>query len=55
MILLRKHEYQEATEQMQQYLGLVKEPAQVEEGKKELAEIKRLSAGSISAGVPEKR
>jgi len=54
MILLRKHEYQQASEQIQQYLALVKEPAQVEEGKKELAEIKRLSASSSSPGREEK-
>ncbi|HYA23234.1 MAG TPA: tetratricopeptide repeat protein [Terriglobales bacterium] len=44
MILVRKHQYREASEQLQQYLGLVKQPAQVEEAKKELAEIARLSA-----------
>ena len=55
MILLRKHEYQQATEQMQQYLSLVKEPAQVEEAKKELAEIARLSASSNSPAVRQEK
>jgi tetratricopeptide (TPR) repeat protein len=55
MILLRKHEYQQASEQMQQYLNLVKEPAQVAEAKKELAEIARLSAGSNSPAVREEK
>lgn len=52
MILLGKHEYQEASEQMQQYLGLVKEPAEVEAAKKELAEIARLSAGASAPATP---
>jgi tetratricopeptide (TPR) repeat protein len=55
IILLRKHEYQQATEQMQQYLSLVKEPVQVEEAKKELAEIERLSASSTSLAVPQQK
>lgn len=55
MILLRKHDYQQASEQMQQYLSLVKEPAQVEEAKKELAEIARLSASSNSPAAPHEK
>lgn len=53
IILLRKHEYQEASELMQQYLSLVKEPAEVEAAKKELAEIARLSASVHQSTVPQ--
>jgi len=52
LILLSKHEYQAASEQMQQYLSLVKEPAEVEAAKKQLAEIARLSASASSPAGP---
>jgi tetratricopeptide (TPR) repeat protein len=55
IILMRKHEYRDASEQMQQYLSLVKRPAEIEEAKKELAEIERLSASLGSASVQEEK
>lgn len=55
IILMRKHEYREASEQMQQYLSLAKRPAEVEEAKKELAEIERLSTSPGSAALPEEK
>jgi tetratricopeptide (TPR) repeat protein len=55
VVLMRKHEYRQASEQMQQYLNLVKQPADVQEAKKELAEIERLSASPSSAEVQEEK
>jgi tetratricopeptide (TPR) repeat protein len=55
MILLQKHDYPGATEHMQRYLSMAKDAAELEEGKKQLAEITRLSAtASISAGSDKK-
>lgn len=56
MILLRKKEYREASEHLQQYLLLAKQPAEIEETKKQLDEIARLSASpSPSAATTEKK
>jgi tetratricopeptide (TPR) repeat protein len=55
MILMRKHEYRAASEQMQQYISVTKQPAEIEEAKKQLAEIERLSPGPNSAAVQEKK
>lgn len=55
MILMRKHEYREASEQMQQYITVIKQPAEIAEAKKQLAEIERLSAGPSSATVQEEK
>jgi tetratricopeptide (TPR) repeat protein len=55
IILIQKHEYAQASQQIQQYLALVKQPAEIEEAKKELAEIARLTASPSSAAVQEKR
>ncbi|HVO79608.1 MAG TPA: tetratricopeptide repeat protein [Terriglobales bacterium] len=49
MVLMEKHEYQEAAVHMRQYLRLVHNPADVGEAQKQLAEIARLST---TAGVP---
>lgn len=49
MILLRKQEYREASEHLEQYLALAKQPADIEETKKELGEIARLSGNPNSA------
>jgi tetratricopeptide (TPR) repeat protein len=55
IILMRKREFGEASEQMRHYLSLAKRPAEVEEAKKELAEIERLSASPGSASVQEEK
>ena len=55
MILARKGEYQEASEHIQQYLNVTKDPAEIEEAKKLLSEIDRVSAKPNSAAVQEKR
>jgi tetratricopeptide (TPR) repeat protein len=55
MILARKGEYQEASEQIQQYLNVTKNPAEIEEAKKLLAEIDRASGKSSAAVVQEKK
>jgi tetratricopeptide (TPR) repeat protein len=44
MLLLRKQDYPGASQHMQQYLSLAKQPAELEEAQKQLAEITRLSA-----------
>ncbi|HZP61947.1 MAG TPA: tetratricopeptide repeat protein [Terriglobales bacterium] len=53
MVLIRKREYVEATNLMQQYLSLANQPADVEEAKKQLAEIERLSAEPNSASIED--
>jgi tetratricopeptide (TPR) repeat protein len=55
MVLLRKGEYREASAQIQQYISLAKQPAEIEGAKKQLAEIERLSASPSSAAVQEKQ
>jgi tetratricopeptide (TPR) repeat protein len=55
MILIRKHEYREASEQIQQYISVIKQPSEIAEAKKQLAEIERLSAGPSSAAVEEEQ
>jgi len=55
MILMRKGEYSEAANFMRQYLSLVTQPADVEEGKKQLAQIERLSAQPNSAAIKEEK
>jgi len=54
MILLQKHDYSEASEHMQQYLALAKDPVEIAEAKKELAEIARLSA-NVNSPENEKK
>jgi tetratricopeptide (TPR) repeat protein len=44
LVLMQKREYPEAAEHMREYLQLTAKPAEVEEAKKQLAEIARLSA-----------
>jgi tetratricopeptide (TPR) repeat protein len=55
MVLMRKGQYREASEQIQQYISRTKEPAEIEGAKKQLAEIERLSASPGSAAVQEKK
>jgi tetratricopeptide (TPR) repeat protein len=55
MLLMQKGEYREASEQMQQYISMAKQPADIEEGKKQLAEIERLSASPSSAAVEQRK
>jgi len=55
MILIRKHEYQDAAQHMRQYLRLATNSAEVDEAQKQLAEIARLSeAVSVSAANEKK-
>ena len=49
MLLLRKQDYSGASQHMQLYLSLAKQPAELDEAHKQLAEIARLSA---VAGLP---
>jgi len=46
MALIQEHAYQEASEHMQQFLQLTKEPSEVQEAQKQLAEIARFSEQS---------
>jgi len=46
MILLQKQNYQAASEHMQQFLGLAKQPEDIELARKGLAEIEKLSASA---------
>ena len=46
MVLIREHAYQDASGHMQQFLQLTKEPSEVQEAQKQLAEIARLSEQS---------
>jgi len=56
MILLRKQEYPEASRYLQQYLLLAKQPAEIEETKKQLDEIARLTASpGPAAATTEKK
>ena len=55
MILLQKRDYLHASEAMEKYLQLAKQPAEVEQAKKQLAEITRLSTGANSADGSEKK
>jgi tetratricopeptide (TPR) repeat protein len=55
MILARRGEYQEASEHIQQYLTVTKNPGEIEEAKKLLAEIDRAAAKPNSAAVQEKK
>lgn len=43
IILLQKHDYQGASESLKQYLQLTKQPAEIAEAQKELADIEKLS------------
>jgi tetratricopeptide (TPR) repeat protein len=55
MVLIQKREYPEASEQMQQYLNLTKDPGEIQEARKMLAQIERLSAVPNSAAAEEKK
>ena len=55
IILIKKQQYQQASEQLEQYLNRAKEPAEIEQAKKQLAEIERLSATQTPASVEEKK
>jgi tetratricopeptide (TPR) repeat protein len=55
MILIQKRDYQEAAEHMKQYLHLVTKPADVEEARKQLAEIARLSASTDVSPVNDRK
>jgi tetratricopeptide (TPR) repeat protein len=48
MALIQGHAYQEASTHMQQFLQLTKEPAEVQEAQKQLAEIARLSGNQTN-------
>jgi hypothetical protein len=50
LVLMQKREYPEAAEHMRQYMQLTTKPAEVEEAKKQLSEIARLSSlASVSS------
>lgn len=46
MVLIQEHSYQDASGHMQQFLQLSKEPSEIQEAQKQLAEIARLSEQS---------
>ena len=55
MLMLRKQDYAEASQHMQQYLGLATQPAEKDEAHKQLAEIARLSGiASLPSTSPRK-
>jgi len=55
MILMQKHEYQDASQHMQQYLRLAANSSEVNEAQKKLAEIARLSAEASVSAADEKK
>jgi tetratricopeptide (TPR) repeat protein len=55
VILIKKHEYQQASEQLEQFMSRTKQPAEIEQAKKQLAEIERLSANSDTPPPPEEK
>jgi tetratricopeptide (TPR) repeat protein len=55
IILMKKHQYQQASEQLERFISRAKEPSEIEEAKKQLAEIERLSATQDSASTEEKK
>jgi tetratricopeptide (TPR) repeat protein len=55
MILVRQHDYQQAAMHMQQYLHLATKPADVDDAKKQLAEIARLSETASLPAESEKK
>jgi tetratricopeptide (TPR) repeat protein len=55
LILIKKHQYPQASEQFQQYLNGAKQAADIEQAKKQLAEIDRLSAHQDPAAAEEKK
>lgn len=55
MVLAQKHQYQEATQYMQQYLQLSTAPADIAEAQKQLAELQRSMASAVQPGVEQKK
>ena len=55
VILMQKHEYQEASEHMQQFLHLATNTSDVDEAQKKLAEIARFSAAVSAPAASEKK
>ncbi len=55
MILIKKHQYAQAAEQLEQYLSRAKQAADIEQAKKQLAEIERLAAAQSPPPAEEKK
>lgn len=55
LVLMKKHDYPEAAEHMRQYMQLTAKPADVEEAKKQLSEIARLSSMASVSGESGKQ
>lgn len=55
MVLTQKHDYAQASEYLQQYLSLEKNPAEAEKARRELSEIARSSAAISSPPGTEKK
>jgi tetratricopeptide (TPR) repeat protein len=55
VILIRKHEYQDASQHMREYLRLATDSSEVDEAQKQLAEIARLSAQASVPAASEKK
>ena len=55
IILMQKHEYQEAATHMQNYLHVATQPSDVEDAQRQLAEINRVSASVSNSTGDEKK
>jgi len=55
VILMQKHEYQEAATHIQNYLQVATQPSDVEDAQKQLAEINRISAAVSKSAGDEKK
>ena len=55
VILLHKHDYQQASEQMQIFLRFAKSPAEIEFARKQVAEMARLSTSLSAVGAIDER
>jgi tetratricopeptide (TPR) repeat protein len=54
LVLIQKHQYQEATQHLQQYLPLATKSEDIDEAQARLAEIARLSTSASVPAAPEK-
>ena len=55
IILVQKHDYQEAASHIQNYLKVATQPSDIEDAQKQLAEITRLSASASDPASAEKK
>jgi hypothetical protein len=55
VILMQKHDYQEASVHIQNFLQVAKQPSDIEDAQKQLAEITRLTASVNDPAGGEKK